>query len=243
MTAPWIGDVIDGTWPAARFDHNGVWTLREGQGGGSRVSAATAHGPASEADITLAETAMREMGQQPIFMIRDGDDALDQQLDARGYEIKDPVQVYSCPTQNLTDKPMPRVTVIPVWEPLAIMGEIWATGGIGPARLEIMKRAAGPKTGFLVRHREMPAGTGYVAIHQGVAMVHAVEILEHQRRAGMGGWIMRAAAFWAAENGAHTLAVMCTCANTGANALYTSLGMQGVGHYHYRILPTEAVQS
>lgn len=243
MSVAWIGDVIDGTWPAARFERQGVWTLRQGQGGGSRVSAATANGPVTSTDITTAETAMRDMGQQPIFMIRAGDDHLDQQLDAMGYAIKDPVQVYACAVGDLTDKPLPRVMVIPVWEPLAIMREIWAAGGIGPARLAIMERAAGPKTGFMVRHREMPGGAAFIAIHQGVAMVHAVEILPHQRRAGVGGWVMRGAAIWAAANGAHTLSVMCTTANTGANALYASLGMRGVGHYHYRHLPTEADSS
>lgn len=234
MTAPWIGDVIDGTWPAARYEQHGVWTLRDGQGGGSRVSAGTANGPVNADDITSAEAAMRALEQTPLFMIGDDDQDLDTQLALRGYAVKDPVNVYTCTPEALADQPMPRVTVIPVWEPLAIMREIWMTGGIGPARLAIMDRAFGPKTGFLARHRDKPAGAAYVAMHQGIAMVHAVEILPDQRRAGIGGWIMRAAAFWALENGAHTLAVMCTRANTGANALYASLGMQVVGHYHYR---------
>ena len=29
---------IDGTWPAAAYHRLGPWTLREGRGGGSRVS-------------------------------------------------------------------------------------------------------------------------------------------------------------------------------------------------------------
>jgi GNAT superfamily N-acetyltransferase len=52
----------------------------------------------------------------------------------------------------------------------------------------------------------------------------------------MAGWLMRKAAFWAAENGAHTISVLCTTANEGANGLYRSLGMTPVGHYHYRQL-------
>jgi hypothetical protein len=45
---------------------------------------------------------------------------------------------------------------------------------------------------------------------------------------------MRAAAFWAQEQGAQTLSVICTKANAGANGLYQTLGMAIVGEYHYR---------
>lgn len=243
MNIPSWYDVIDGTWPAARFVHHGKWTLREGLGGGSRVSATTLTTPGdplTDADFDSAEAAMRDMKQPLLFMIRQGEDELDQKLAQRGYVIKDPVTIYACPTSQLMNEPIPRVTAFAIWEPLAIMQEIWTTGGIGEERLAIMHRAKGPKTGFLCRHNEKPAGAAYAAIHENVAMVHAVEILAHQRRGGMGRWVMRASAFWAAEHGADTLSVMCTVQNIGANALYTSLGMQPVGQYHYRHLPNGA---
>ncbi|TDK43943.1 GNAT family N-acetyltransferase [Antarcticimicrobium luteum] len=234
-TAPWLFDVIDGTWPAARYVRQGPWILREGQGGGSRVSAASAAGPATAGDIAGAEQAMRAMGQTPLFMIRPGDGDLDALLEARGYAVKDPVSAYACPIGQLTDIPIPRVTVLQVWEPLAIMREIWAEAGIGPARLAVMARAEGPKTGLLARFNDKPGGTAFVAIHDGVAMLHALEILPHQRKQGLGQWMMRGAAHWAEKQGAHTLAVVCTRENDGANALYSRLGMSVVGQYHYRI--------
>lgn len=239
-SAPDWSDVIDGTWPAAGYQSLGPWTLREGHGGGSRVSATTLVDPAAGAtdhDISQAEQAMRDLGQPMLFMIRPQDAGLDAQLARRGYVIKDPVTIYACPPDLLTDEPLPRVCVFNIWDPLSIMKEIWAAGGIGPERLSIMQRAKGPKTGFLARHRDKPAGAAFAAMQDGVAMVHAVEILTHQRRAGMGRWVMRAAAFWAADQGADRLSVMCTQDNTGANALYTSLGMPAVGQYHYRHLP------
>lgn len=242
-TTPSWYDVVDGTWPAAAYSRHGVWTVRQGQGGGSRVSATTVadtDARITPQDIAEAEAAMQDLGQPLLFMVRKGETELDRQLQDRGYQIKDPVTVYACPTSQLTDVPVPPVTVLLVWEPLAIMREIWASGGINDARLAVMHRAAGPKVGFLGRHRDKPAGVAFAAIHQGVAMVHAVEILAHQRRAGMGRWIMRAAAFWAAQNGAHTISVVCTEQNSGANALYASLGMQTVGQYHYRHLPNGA---
>ena len=223
--------VIDHTWPAARLWTEGGWTLRDGQGGGKRVSAATIAAP--EADIAQAEASMRAMGQRPLFMIRSGDDPLDTELAARGYAIVDPVNLYVAPVAQLTDVPIPRVTAFDIWEPLAIMLEIWAKGGIGPERIQVMHRAK-TKTAILTRWNEMPGGVAFAAIHDGVCMVHAVEVLEHQRQQGVAKWLMRRAAFWAERQGADRLAVLCTKANVGANRLYQSLGFAHVGDYHYR---------
>ena len=227
-------DVVDGTWPAKSFVTQHPWLLRAGDGGGKRVSAATALGAIDDVDITSAEAAMREMGQSPLFMLRDGEDALDSLLAQRGYEVIDPVRIYAISPEQLTGIPVPPVTTFAVWEPLAIMEEIWAQGGVDGARLRVMARAKGPKTGLLCRLNEKPAGVAYVAIHKGIAMLHALEVLPHQRRQGAAAWLMRAAAFWAQENGAQTLSVITVNANAPANALYRSLGFSALGGYHYR---------
>lgn len=228
-------DVIEGTWPPARTWSHGAWTLRDGAGGGKRVSAATANGAVGDADIDGAEAAMRAGGQAPLFMIRGDDEALDTLLDARGYARVDEVVMYTLPIAALTDKKMPEVTCFTLWEPLAIMVEIWAAGGIGPERLAVMDRAA-VKTGILTRWNEKPAGVAFAAVHKGVTMVHAVEVLYHQRRLGVAEWMNRAAAFWGAKQGAEHLAVLCVAENTSARALYTKLGFTEAGRYHYRQL-------
>ena len=233
-------EVAERTWPSARTWAEGPWTLRDGAGGGKRVSSATASGPVTPDDIARAEAEMRGIGQRPLFMIREGDDdaALDALLAERGYDRIDEVVVYTAPVALLTDKPIPRVTCFSIWEPLAIMAEIWAKGGIGPARLAVMGRAA-VKTGILARWNEKPGGVAFAALHRGVAMVHAVEVLEHQRRQGVAEWLMRAAAFWAQAQGASDLAVLCVRENRAANALYLKLGFTPVGTYHYRQHPDE----
>ncbi|MEQ6202078.1 GNAT family N-acetyltransferase [Sulfitobacter sp. HNIBRBA2951] len=229
-------EVCERTWPPAKTVTSGAWTLRDGAQGGKRVSAATALGVPDGADIAQAEEAMRGMGQTPLFMIREGDDALDAQLATRGYDLIDEVMLYTAPIEALTDLPIPRVTCFSIWEPLAIMKEIWAQGGVGPARLDVMERAA-VKTGILSRWNEKPAGVAFAAIHGTTAMVHAVEVLPHQRRMGVADWMMRAAAIWAAEQGATHISVLCVTANKPANALYTKLGFTPVGTYHYRQEP------
>ena len=177
---------------------------------------------------------MSAAGEPPLFMIRDGEDDLDTELQTRGYALVDPVNLYICPTSQLTDQPIPKVTAFSIWEPLAIMKEIWAQGGIGPERLAVMDRAK-LKTGIFGRWNEKPAGVAFAAIHDGICMVHAVEVLPHQRGQGVASWLMRKAAFWAQEQGAEHVAVLCVTDNAAANGLYKALGLQVAGQYHYRL--------
>lgn len=233
---PRLFDAVDKTWPAAVFVEAGPWLLREGRGGGKRVSATTARGTWRQDDIAAAEKAMRLMGQAPLFMVRPGDEALDQLLAQDDYDIVDPVNLWLCPARQLTDRRLPPVTAFTIWEPLAIMREIWESGGISGARQNVMERVSGPKTSVFGRLSDQPAGAGFAAIHDGIAMVHALEILPSHRGKGLGRWMMRAVAFWAVQQGAEWLTVLCTTENAAANALYKSLGMQQVGGYHYRVL-------
>lgn len=229
--------VIDGTWPAAVKRALGPWTIRLDDSGSSRVSAATAEQPVTEADLPLAEAAMRDAGQVPLFMIREGDDALDAMLAARGYVIKDPVNMYAAPVADIARQRPPPVTTFDVWPPLAVQAEIWAAGGVGAGRLAVMDRALHPKTTILGRINDCPAGTIFVGTAGNCAMIHALEIATAQRRQGLARHLTVAAAFWAQSQHVDYLTLVTTRANAGANALYASLGMAVVGQYHYRILP------
>jgi GNAT superfamily N-acetyltransferase len=233
-----IRATLDATWPPASVRTVGHWQLRQGAGGGKRVSATSPLPGAGPDDIDLAETEMRAAGQPPLFVIDDSADPLDAALAARGYALVDPTVALSVPVGRLTDVPIPRLTTFEIWEPLAIMEEIWDAGGIGPARRAVMARAE-TKTAIFARLKDKPAGTAFVALHDHIAMVHAVEVLAAFRRQGVAGWIMRAAAFWAQDKGATTIAVLCTRQNTAALALYSALGFTEGSGYHYRALETE----
>ncbi|MCV2864114.1 GNAT family N-acetyltransferase [Albidovulum sediminicola] len=226
--------LTDATWPPAARHAAGAFTVREGRDGGQRVSSATATEGWNDADIARAEDCHRQLGQRPLFLIRPGDEALDSALAARGYEVKDPVDVHEIAVADLAAE-TPALSTFTIWPPLEIQRDIWAEDQIGPARIAVMERAEGPRTSILGRINDRAAGTAFVALHGDCAMLHALVVVERERRQGLAAKMMQAAALWAQDQGATRLAILVTSANRPAGALYASLGMRIVGHYHYRV--------
>lgn len=212
-------EAIDATWAPATITHNGPWLIRDGQGGGKRVSAVSACRTPSLQDI---EGAL----DWPLFMIRPQDHQLDAVLAANGYQIIDPVDIFTC-------TPCARTTAYRANEhPSQIQTSIWAAGGIGPERLAVMARTSGPKA-----YLEVANATAFIALHKGIAMTHAVEVAQTARKQGYGGQIMAGALDWAYQHGAQKLALAVTSANKPAQNLYRALNMTIETHYHYRIKP------
>lgn len=235
MTPAQLAQTMEATWPAARLHRVGPWLIREGAGGGQRVSAAGAAGGWTEADIPQAEAAMTALGQSRLWLIRDADTALDAALAARGYRVNDPVVAYAAPVAQLVGAVNP-MAAFAHWPPLAIAREIWAEGGLGPARVAVMERVTGRKTAILGRTNDTPSGAAFVALAGDIAMLHALEVRPGLRRQGSAHNILREAANWAQDQGAAIFSLVVTEANAPARALYERAGMLPVGHYHYRVI-------
>ncbi|MCU0903251.1 MAG: GNAT family N-acetyltransferase [Tabrizicola sp.] len=230
MTPDTLAAVMEATWPPLRRWTLGPFTLRDGAGGGKRVSAATCAGAFTEADIEMAEAAMAE----PLMLVRPEQNALDAALAARGWREVDPVVAYAAPVTALTAE-LPPLAAFPHWPPLEIARAIWAEAGIGPARIAVMDRVSGPKAALLARKGDRPAGVAFIACHGTEAMLHALEVRPDHRRQGVGQRLLHAAANWAAAEGASRLSLVVTWQNAAACALYARLGMSLVGQYHYRL--------
>jgi len=228
---------IDATWPAAGTRVCGPFRLRRGAGGGKRVSAATREGEDEPAapEIAAAEAAMRDMGQAPLFMLRPGDEGLDATLGARGYARVDPVTAYAASAAEIAAHAPPGMKCFAVAEPMAIMREIWAAGGIGPKRLAVMERVRGPRCYLLARHEDRPAGVAFAAGAGDVAMLHALEVDSSFRRHGVARNILGRAAEWAQDAGAKWFSALTTGENLPASSLFAGIGMSPVAYYHYRL--------
>jgi GNAT superfamily N-acetyltransferase len=233
---PDLFEALGATWPPAEIRRLGGWTLRRGEGGGGRVSAATLDG--EDGDIGAAAAAMRDWGQPPLFMLRPGEAALDARLAAMGYVVRDPVVLLEAPAAAMAATPDDQVLIGP--GPLAAMREIWFAGSIGPSRLAIMLRVEAPRAFLFGRVGDRPAGCGFAAIHGDIGMLHALEVAPVARRRGVGGAITLASAAWVREQGATRFALTVNRSNTAARALYAGLGMRPVSGYHYRLAPEAA---
>jgi len=228
---------VDATWPPAEVLQLGPWTLRRGEGGGQRVSAASTED--ESAKLAPAEAAMRAWGQTPLFRITPDQTTLDRRLAGAGYARKDPVVLYAIAVAALDDGRDETVQVFRVNAPLAIIDEIWGHGGIGPGRRAVMARPQGPHITLMARAEDRPVGVAFVAVDAinggEIAMIHAIEVAAGHRRKGGGLLLMHGAASWAAEHGAAWLTLAVTEANAPARALYERLGMTPAGNYHYRV--------
>lgn len=231
--------VLQATWPAAETVVVGPFALRRSPGGGRRVTAATVE-PGAEGLAEALPRAVAQMAawqQSPIFQVVPETPGLDALLETEGYVIRDATILYVAEVAALAAIEAPRHSVYAHWPPLAIQAEIWAEGGIGPDRMAVMERVPTPRLSMMAREKDWPVGTGFVAIHDEVAMVHAIEVRPEARRKGVGGRLMARAAQWAQTEGATHVALAVTEENVGARALYAALGMQPAARYHYRVIP------
>jgi len=227
---------MDATWVAAEFKTLGPWVLRRGEGGGKRVSAATTDSTVTPLDIEAAEQGMAAMGQPALFMVRENNADLDLELARQGYQIVDPSLLFAAPAVEIAKVNPAPLKAIPGDAPLAIMREIWASGGVGPARIEVMRRAKGPKTYLFSRHDiDKPGGVAFVAMDGEIAMLHALQVVPQARRSGVARNLLGRAAIWGIEMGAKTVSLATTGENLPAQKLFTGLGMNVIGKYRYRM--------
>ncbi len=234
-TASELYHANDVSWPPIAMRRCGPFMIRKGGGGGQRVSSTSlVDKDFLISDIEAAEQATVALRQPLLFMIRDNDQKLDVALEARGYFIKDPVTLLAGPSARLAEYDPKGLVAIDAPEPLAIMTEIWAAGGITEGRMDVMRRAANPKACFLGRIEDQPAGVAYLACDGNIAMMHALEILPDKRRKGLARSMMGAMGAWSARNGAGTISLVVLSSNKAAIDLYRSIGMVEVGTYHYR---------
>lgn len=234
-----LAEAFEATWPAAEYADAGGFRVGRGMGAGGRVSSARRVGDWTHDDIKAAIHQHVQWRQPPLFRAYDDDRALTGALAEHGYCRENPTAIMALETSALIDREIPPVTAFAIWPPLAIQREIWASGNINPARQKVMMAVATPRSSILGRIADRAAGTAFVAVHRGVAMVHCVEILPDFRRRGLAGWMMRCAAFWAAEQEADRIGLAVSRANTGAVALYRQLGFQEVAGYSYYARPAD----
>ncbi len=235
-----LSDALEATWPPAEIMQVGAWRVRRGLGGGSRVSSVRPAGdPGRSMDdaIAEAERVMRGWDQRPLFQLTGADTELKAELTARGYSVKDPTIFMAAPIAGLAARDPAPVRPVEAEVPLAAMTSVWALDQVGPARLAVMARAAGPRSHIALRLGDVIAGVVFVAVHQDIAMLHSLVVAPAHRRKGVGRAGAAAAARFGARHGADRLALAVTEANAEARALYEDMAFEPLGRYCYLAAP------
>jgi ribosomal protein S18 acetylase RimI-like enzyme len=238
--------LLAATWPTAEQQEAGPFLLRDGAGGGKRVSCASLIAPdwAGEG-IDAAAQAMRALGQVPLFMIWPDwppDAALDAALQCAGYGQVDPVMIYCAPCARLAAQAVALAEagvepdVRAVWPPPDTLRVAWQAGGVGPARQAVMDRVPGRKAAIWVQRAENVVGLAFIAQSGAQVMLHALHIAPEWRRQGLASLLMRGAAQGSMSRGADQLCLAVAAANTPARAMYERLGLQPIAGHHYRTL-------
>ena len=236
-----LAAACEATWPAAEYANAGGFSVGRGLGAGGRVSSARAVGDWQDSDIDAAIAVHEHWQQVPLFRVVDDEQRLIVALEARGFQCENPTVVMETATAELATLALPQGMASSIWPPSECQRDIWAAGNIGPQRQAVMERVQGAKVAILGQMEECPAGAAFVAIAQGVAMVHCVEVLLGCQRRGVASRMMHQAALWAVEQGAPRLALAVGHENTAAVALYRRLGLREVAGYRYYSPPKEEI--
>lgn len=228
-----LATAFEATWPAAEYRDIAGFRIGRSMGGGGRLGSAVALPDWQPQGIAKAAAMHRDWGQPVLFRVPTDMPDLAEALGEFGYRAHKPTVILEIPVARLTDRPLPPITAINAWPPLAIQHELWQAGQIGTPRLEAMHRVTLPKQAILGRAEDRAAGVAFLAVSGDVAMAHAVLVSPTARRQGLAQWIMRKGAFFAAEHGANRLALAVALENQPALALYQKLGFTQVAAYDY----------
>lgn len=233
MTVPGTARVIAAiraTWPPERMVRIGPFDVPLDAAGSRRAICARAHAPGAAAADLVAVEAVRPGA---IVGTVDGAEVpLGDLLAARGYADEGASALMAGPVAPLLGD-LPRVSGFAHWPPAAIAEAMWAAHGNGPASLAIAARAPGPKAAILLRADDRAAGALFVAVTDGLAVLHMVLTLPAHRRRGVGMLGLRHAAAFAHTHGAAHLALPVERTNGAAIALYVRAGMAEVGGSRY----------
>lgn len=228
-------------WPALETADLGGWLWRYSSGGSQRANSVATlafDGRDLAEAIADVEARYRRVGAAPRFQITGAavPSDLDAHLAARGYRINDPCTTLAravAPDEAWPDGAETTEAPTPDW--LAVYGSVLTADRVQVAP-RILARVPGPRAFCAVRREGRVVSTALAVADGPVAVAECVATAPDARRQGAAAAVMQAVAAWAAERGAHSLALGAVATNTAAQQLYARSGFTRAGFYHIRVL-------
>lgn len=233
-------------WPAARTERLCGWVMGFDAGvtrrANSTLPVAWTGELSAEEAIGEAERRYSVHGLAPAFKITDaslpGD--LDGMLAAKGYELGGKTTVMTLPPDGLRAAGQWRHEVTVLDDPNAAWCEaagLADSSRSSLARLEIIRRIAGPRAFPLVMEDGQPVGAAIASAAGGWVCLSGVHVVASRRGRGIGRSLMAALADWAGAQDVRGAFLQVEAGNSRARALYERSGWNYAYDYHYRVKP------
>jgi ribosomal protein S18 acetylase RimI-like enzyme len=236
--------------PAQRVAFDGSFVLRSFLGGTGRANAASSLWPMYDPDLVARIVRIETLYEAQGLPVRFRSTPLDPlglaaMLTGRGYVTKDETIVFTVSAEILA-RADEAVTVLAV--PDADWMAITATAEHQiPARRAEKERAVGmmmvPATWLVLHEAGKPVACISAVADGNLAGLFDLAVVPEARRRGLSARITRAAAHWAAAQGARWIWAQVAASNQASCAAQRSLGMQEVYRYIYYVRPQENLPS
>ena len=234
--------------PAQRVAFDGNFVLRAFLGGTGRANAASSlraeADPELPARIARIERLYRALKLPPRFRSTPLDPpGMAELLTTRGFVTKDETIIFLAPIHGIARADLAaRVLSAPDEDWMAVTAT--AEHQV-PARRAEKERAVSmmmvPAAWLVSYEHAKPVACISVVADGPLAGFFDLAVVPEARRRGLGARITRAAALWAAEQGAQWLWAQVAAANQASCAAQQSLGMREVYRYVYFVRPQDKV--
>lgn len=228
-------------WPGIEVKWDGNWVRRAAGGYTKRANSAQCFDPGDDADvedrIIGASSWLVVRGVRPVFRITPlSAPALNEALDAAGWEEIDKSHLYAMPLQ--AEEPDAGGKLVPLLDPVFLAAQ-QKLQGHDDAMMDRMKALLAvmtvPATGVVVERDGEAVAAGLMAISNGIVITGNVITDPTRRRQGLGAAMMKTGLAWARQQGATIAALNVQADNAAGKALYASLGYTRHYDYSYRI--------
>ena len=234
--------------PAQRVAFDGNFVMRAFLGGTGRANAASSLSPAADPELSARIARIESRYEALKLPVRFRSTPLDplgmaEALTARGYVSKDETIIFLTKVQGVarTDDAV-HVLAAPDEDWMAVTAT--AEHQV-PARRAEKERAVSmmmvPAAWLVLYGRAKPVACISVVADGPLAGFFDLAVVPEARRRGLGSRITRAAAQWAAAQGAEWLWAQVSSANRASCAAQQSLGMREAYRYIYFVRPQDKV--
>ena len=234
--------------PAQRVAFDGSFVVRSFLGGTGRANAASSLSPADDPELGKRVARIEARYEAQGLPVRFRSVPLDPpglaaMLSARGYVTKDETIIFVVPAVDIA-RAHADVRVLPA--PDADWMAVTATAEHQvPARRAEKERAVNmmmvPAAWLVLYEKAKPVACISVVADGPLAGFFDLAVVPEARRQGLGSRITRAAAQWAAAQGAEWLWAQVSSANRASCAAQQSLGMLEAYRYVYFVRPQDKV--